>query len=222
MKPHSLLPTESVLVTGCSGLIGSRLCSALAGNGVPGTPMQIIGFDVESAERDSGVDHFFHVDLTDEASVRQALEKVHPLTEGRLTSVVHLAAYYDFSGEPNPMYDRLTVGGTRRLIRLLRELQFDVEQFLFTSTLLVMQPEVADHLTESSPVQAEWAYPQSKLDAEQSLRQERGDIPIVILRIAGVYDDHCHALPIAQQIGAFTNANWRALSFPATLRTARH
>ena len=30
--------------------------------------------------------------------------------------------------------------------------------------------------------------------------RERGDVPVVLLRIAGVYDDHCHSIPIAHQI----------------------
>ena len=32
------------------------------------------------------------------------------------------------------------------------------------------------------------------------IRDERGDIPAVLLRIAGVYDDGCHSIPLAHQI----------------------
>lgn len=45
-----------------------------------------------------------------------------------------------------------------------------------------------------------WAYPQSKVKTEQVIHEERGDIPAVILRISGVYDDDCHSIPIANQI----------------------
>src|SRR5690606_40589583 len=119
----------------------------------------------------------------------------------QLASVIHLADYYDFSGEPSPLYDELTVEGSRRLLRELRDQDFQVEQFVFSSSLLGMQPEEEEgRLTESSPTEAEWAYPQSKLRAEQVIQEERGPIPAVILRIAGVYDDQCHSLPVSQQI----------------------
>jgi nucleoside-diphosphate-sugar epimerase len=45
-----------------------------------------------------------------------------------------------------------------------------------------------------------WDYPRSKIEAERVIREERGNIPAVILRIVGVYDDYGHTIPIAQQI----------------------
>jgi len=38
----------------------------------------------------------------------------------RIASGIHLAAYYDFSGEPSPLYDEITVRGTERLLRALQ------------------------------------------------------------------------------------------------------
>jgi hypothetical protein len=48
-----------------------------------------------------------------------------------IASEIHLAAYYDFFGEPSPKYDEITVRGTGRLLRLLRGTGFRVEQFVF-------------------------------------------------------------------------------------------
>src|SRR5690606_18425788 len=87
--------------------------------------------------------------------------------------------------------------------RLLNALMsFDVEQFVFSSSILVMQPveEEYEIISEKSPTEGNWDYPRSKLEAEQVLMNEHGNIPVVILRIAGVYDDACHSIPIAQQI----------------------
>ena len=39
----------------------------------------------------------------------------------RIASAIHLAAYYDLSGQPNPKYDSITVEGTRRLLRGLQK-----------------------------------------------------------------------------------------------------
>jgi nucleoside-diphosphate-sugar epimerase len=43
-----------------------------------------------------------------------------------VASVVHLAAYFDFSGEEHPLYDKLNVEGTRLLLRALGD--FEVGQ----------------------------------------------------------------------------------------------
>src|SRR5690606_12397690 len=42
--------------------------------------------------------------------------------------------------------------------------------------------------------------PQSKVDTERSIARHRRGIPTVILRIAGVYDDEGHSIPIVQQV----------------------
>lgn len=69
-------------------------------------------------------------------------------------SVVHLAAYYDVSGEPN----QIRVQGTRRLIEAFQG--FDVEQLIFASTMLVHRPTRARHLAaaEGSVCQIANAY----------------------------------------------------------------
>lgn len=53
-------------------------------------------------------------------------------------AVFHLAAYYSFSGKDSPLYKKITVEGTERM---LRELQaFEVGQFIFSSSMLVANP----------------------------------------------------------------------------------
>lgn len=115
--------------------------------------------------------------------------------------MIHLAAYYDFFGEPSPKYDEITVRGTGRLLRGLRELGFRVEQFIFSSTMLVHRPAApGQFINEDWPVEPTWAYPESKVRTERLIHEERGEIPAVLLRIAGVYDDLCHSIPLANQI----------------------
>lgn len=117
----------------------------------------------------------------------------------RLAAVIHLASYYDFSGAPSPLYDEVTVGGTARLLRGLHA--FHVEQFIFSSTMLVHEPAApGQRITEDWPVGPTWPYPESKVKTEQLIRAQRGEVPAVLLRIAGVYDDGCHSIPLAHQI----------------------
>ena len=71
------------------------------------------------------------IDLASEGGVKDAFERVRFAYGNRIASVIHLAAYYDLSGEPSPLYDEVTVQGTERLLRHLQE--FQVEQFVFSS-----------------------------------------------------------------------------------------
>ena len=56
----------------------------------------------------------------------------------RIASVVHPAAYFDFTGEDNPLCQSVNVDGTQRLLRALQG--FEVAQFLYPSTMLVHAP----------------------------------------------------------------------------------
>jgi nucleoside-diphosphate-sugar epimerase len=195
-----------VVITGASGLIGSRLAAALANR------CQVVGLDLKPPVDDSAMT-FIECDLTETESVAAAMQTAKDQFGPRLASVVHLAAYYDFSGEPSPLYDELTVDGTRRLLQALTE--FHVEQFIFSSSLLVMKPaDEGGAVAETSPVEAAWDYPQSKLEAEGVIREHRGGIPALILRIAGVYDEECHSVPIAQQIARIHQKQLESYFFP--------
>jgi nucleoside-diphosphate-sugar epimerase len=65
-----------------------------------------------------------------------------------------------------------------------------VEQFVYASTMLVHAPtEPGVPITEDWPLKPKWAYPQSKLETEEVVKNEHGTIPYVLPRIAGVYTD---------------------------------
>ena len=198
-----------IIVTGSAGLIGTKCVEAFAGS------YTVVGMDLKPPEKGAAGADFIECDLTKDESVARALDAVREKHGDRIASVIHLAAYYDFSGEPSDMYRKLTVEGTFRLLKKLQE--FQTELFVFSSSLLVMEPveEEDEKLTEFSPLEDEpWAYPRSKIEAEQLIRQERGKIPTVILRIAGVYDEDCHSIPIAQQISRIYEKKLESHFFP--------
>lgn len=197
------------LITGVSGLIGTRLARELAPD------FRVVGLDVERpAEGLLRAGDFFACDLTSDRDVERVIGEVAARIGRRVASVIHLAAYYDFSGEPSPLYQELTVDGTRRLLRSVRK-ALDVEQLVFASSLLVMRPAAEDALLdEASPVRAEWDYPQSKLEAEAVLHEEHGELPVVVLRIAGVYDEDGHSPPITQQIWRIREKKLESFFFP--------
>jgi nucleoside-diphosphate-sugar epimerase len=197
----------TVLVTGSEGLIGDALVNALSGE------YRVAGFDITRPHKDPEKLDFIHCDFTSDDSVREALDELRRREGNHLTSVVHLAAYYDFSGDPSPLYRELTIEGTRRLLRGLQS--FEVEQFIFSSTHILLKPsESGEPLTETSPVEPAWAYPKSKLETEQLIQREHGRIPAVILRISGVYNEDGHTVPIAQQIDRIARKDLESYFFP--------
>jgi nucleoside-diphosphate-sugar epimerase len=197
-----------VIVTGSSGLIGSAVSDLFAAEG-----FRVVGFDRPGAPHPPASATNVPCDLTSETSVLQALGRVEREFGDHISSVIHLAAYYDFSGEPSPLYDQVTVGGTERLLRLLRT--FSVDQFIFSSTMLVHAPcEPGQRIDEGSRLAAAWAYPESKLRTERLIRLERDGIPAVILRIAGVYTDRCDSIPLAHQIQRIYECRLTANVFP--------
>lgn len=84
----------------------------------------------------------------------------------------------------------MTVGGTERLLRHAKK--FRVDQFVFASTMLVHAPgNRGEPIHEDSPLQAKFPDRESKHEAEGLIHVQRGTIPTVVVRPAGVYDDQC-------------------------------
>ena len=187
-------PREIVLVTGSSGFIGAAVAERFTEH------FTVVGFDRPGLPHPPAAADCVEVDLGSDPSVEDALRSVRTRHGPRLASVIHLAAYYNFSGEPSPLYDAITVQGTERLLRGLRQ-DFRVEQFVFSSTMLVHAPcEPGRRIDEDWPLDPKWDYPRSKVQTEELIRARRGDIPYVLLRIAGVYDDTGHSIPLANQM----------------------
>ena len=197
-----------VLVTGSSGLIGTAVIENLSKD------FETVGLDAKFPDAGANIGDFIECDLTSDESLNLALDTVKQRHGDKLASVIHLAAYYDFAGEPSEMYDKLTVQGTFRLLKKLQE--FETGQFVFSSTILVMEPsKEGEILTEVLPLEDEpWDYPKSKIQTEKLIRQERGKIQTVILRIAGVYNEDTHTVPIAQQIARIYEKQFESYFYP--------
>jgi nucleoside-diphosphate-sugar epimerase/uncharacterized membrane protein len=190
--PKATLPT--VLITGSSGFLGQAIARGLMGR------YRVIGLDVMQPKSPIEGMETLEIDLTSDESVGKAMAEIRERAGNHIASVIHLAAYYDTTGEDNPKYDAVTVQGTGRLLDALKKLE--TEQFLFSSTMLVHapSPEKGVRINEDSPLDPPWAYPRSKAETEALIHAKRGSIKSVILRFAGVYDQDCRAAFIAQQI----------------------
>lgn len=179
-----------LLIVGAAGNLGRSLSEALS------REYQVVGLDRSDSASPIPI---LKVDLTSDASVELALKNLRDAVGNKIASVIHLAAYFDFSGEAHPLYQSLNVEGTRRILRGLQS--FEVEQFIYASTVLVHEPcRPGERIDESQPIKPRWAYPVSKAEAEEVVRAEHGVIPYVILRLAGVYDQFSMVPSLAHQI----------------------
>ncbi len=200
----------NVIVTGSSGMIGREICLRLADAGYfvfafdrVGMPEPPKGSFVRDVE----------FDVTNYSNVRWAMEDVRKARGPELASVIHLAAYYDFSGEDSPMYEKVTVEGTDRILNHLQS--FKMEQFIFSSTMLVHKPcQPGEHISEQWPLEGKWAYPQSKIKTEKLILDGHPQVNSVLLRIAGVYTDWAEQPTLAQQIKRIREKELESYLFP--------
>lgn len=184
---------DVVIITGSSGNIGTATIAALAKH------YQLVGFDDPGPPYPARPAYCIAVDIESEASIEHGLKSVRENFGNRIASVIHLAGYYSFSGEPSPQYYTVNVLGTQHLLEALQT--FDVEQFIFASTMLVFQPtEPGKLIDEDWPLAPKWDYPASKLETETVISSHHGKIPWVNLRLAGVYTDDCRVPSLANQI----------------------
>jgi len=198
---------QVVVVTGSSGRIGTRIIHRL------GEMQQPIGLDFIGITSEKPSMEFVYVDLASDHSVECAFNRIRHAYGNRIASIIHLAAFYSFTGEHLELYDAITVNGTRRLLTQAKK--FEIEQFIFTSTMLVHEPTKRGVIqNEDSPIRGKWHYPASKVRTEKVIREECGNIPYVIIRIGGCYDDECNCVPISQHMSRIYEKQFASVVFP--------
>lgn len=181
---------QIILITGAAGKIGSRLARAFR------KEYTVIGLDQKPC---ADTDGDLVCDLTDESSIRRGFDTLRSDYGADIAAVIHLAAYFDFTGKKSPLYEKVNSRGTRHIMTALQD--FNVDRFIYASTMLVHAPGVpGQKINEEHPIAPKWAYPQSKADTEEIILQSRGDIPCTILRLAGLYDAATAVPTLSHQI----------------------
>lgn len=176
-----------IVITGSSGNIGTSLKEALQDE------FQIIGFDRDDATCDIAFD------ITSDSSVALAFKLLKEQYGVKIKAVIHLAAYFDFSGEDSPLYEEVNVKGTKRLLKALQH--FEVGRFIYSGTMLVHKPcEPGEIINEDTPLAPKWIYPESKVRSEEMIKKYHGKMPYLILRLAGLYNEFTCIPTLANQI----------------------
>jgi UDP-glucose 4-epimerase len=160
----------SILVTGGTGLVGSRLLRQFVDAGVECRALVRPGKEVPAGVmRMEG-------DLLDANSLQQAVEGV--------SAVVHLAAVFRTQNDEEIW--RANLEGTRNLIAAVKAHASEA-RFVMASTGLVYDADASHPGLEEDATHPTLAYPASKIAAEKELRAS--GLTWSILRLGFVYGD---------------------------------
>jgi len=161
--------TQTILVTGGTGFIGSHTCVELLNNG-----FEVIVVDnlsnskIESLRRIETITSqkpgFYQADITDQAAIRNIFQ-AH-----KIDAVIHFAglkAVGESCQQPLSYY-RNNIYGTLALLEVMAE--FAVKRFVFSSSATVYGDPHSVPILESFPLQATNPYGRTKLFIEEILR----------------------------------------------------
>jgi nucleoside-diphosphate-sugar epimerase len=176
------MPSErTVLVTGISGNLGTRLLPLLS-------DFRVVGVDRRPPES-SALFRFEQMDLGREACCRQLIDL---LRQTGAQSVVHLAFVLD--PQPTGVLDvehmwQINVAGTARLmeaVSVVNRTGGAVRQFIFPSSVAAYGPETAGPVREDTPLRAHTLpYAIHKRESDEVVRyraESLGDCRIYLLR----------------------------------------
>lgn len=176
----------SILVTGASGFIGKHFVIAACNK------FRLFCI-ARRSQKEAGIPqndniHWLQADITKWQNLLSAAQYIR--NHGGADYVLHLAGYYDFTMEENPVYEQTNVIGTHHLLNMSKLLK--VKRFIFSSSLAACKfPLYGEVLTEESPVDAEFPYACSKRRGEALIKEYSDTFPCSIVRLAAVYSDWC-------------------------------
>lgn len=168
-----------ILITGATGFIGSRLAQRLLARNAD---LVLLGRLRNEVEQNRAADlrqlglTVKEVDLTS--------EPLEPVVVG-VERVIHLAAAQHEANQAESYFERVNVGGTRRLLEA--STQAGVRRFVYGSTIGVYGQALDGEISEHSRVAPDNHYGRTKLAAEQVVRDYGDRIETSIARISETY-----------------------------------
>jgi len=194
-----------MIVTGATGFLGGQLVRQLR------KEYRIVAIGrrdpVEAGAPVGPGIEWFRVDIGDRPGLAKVFD--HVQQSGGAHLLLHLAAYYDFTGKDNPEYQRTNVEGTRNLLELAMPL--GLRRFIFTSSVAACPfPDTGQTVDEATPPAAPVPYARSKRAGEELMRRYASDLPTCIVRPAAIFSEWCEYEPLEVFLRTWCSHRWNA------------
>lgn len=180
---------KKVLVIGGAGYVGASLCNTLAVQQIPFAVYD--NFSVGSKDRllEKGW-QFFEGDVKDQSTLRKVIADYAP------TNIIALAAihYIPYCVAHPEETEAVNVTGIQNIINAIHDIDSTIE-LLFSSSAAVYK-DSALPLSETNELQPIDNYGESKLEAEQLIKQQLDEYKIVrLFNVYGLSDTNPHVIP---------------------------
>lgn len=203
VEPGAELP--ALVITGASGFLGRHLIAALRERYrlfcLARRSQHLVGVPRHKNLR------WFQVDIGDEDPLARVFRDLQGLRAPRY--VIHLAAYYDFTGESHPEYLRTNVLGLRNLLEQCKA--FHPTRFVFASSVAASAfPPEGSVLTETSPADGDHLYAITKRRGEQMVKEYQGHFPSTVVRLGALFSDWCEYPPLYFFLRTWLSDAWNS------------
>lgn len=194
-----------MVITGATGYLGSRLVKAFQ------PQYEIYALDRRPPQDNEAPEgpgiHWFQVDIGQPECLGEVFNCIREM--GQVDFMLHLAGYYDFTGDNHPEYQRSNVQGMGHVLALAP--MFNLKKLIFTSSVAACPfPAPGQVVNEDTPPTALPPYSQSKRRGEEMLYEYRDRIPAVIVRLAAIFTDWCEYEPLDNFLRTWCSNSWKA------------
>ncbi len=197
------LEQQTVVVTGASGFLGRHLLAALKGR------YRVVALARRSQRTARVPDHrnisWHQVDIAERDELGTVFGAVR--IAGGAAFVVHLAGYYDFTGEDHPEYTRTNVHGLRNVLE--ESTRLDIRRFVFASSVAACRfPPPGRAVNEESAPDGDHAYARSKRFGEAMVREYGHRFPSTVVRLGALFSDWCEYPPLFMFLSTWLSKEW--------------
>lgn len=204
-----------ILLTGGSGFLGRHVLEGLADR----FRFVVIARRTQAESRAPVHPNitWLQADLAEPRDLHEAMRQVQ--VHAPIDFVFHFAAYYDFTGEEDPEYQRTNVEGLQNILRECEALR--PKRFVFSSSLAACElPRAGETLTELNTPNGSHVYARSKAQGEALVRAAQEHFPTCIVRLGCLFSDYCEYPPLFMFFATWLSDSWKARILGGTGQTA--